>query len=62
MKFNKEQREGLARVCDTLAVTSIVGAVVGATGHSPLLTMEVVVLIAISPVLLVIGYLFRNQK
>jgi ABC-type uncharacterized transport system ATPase subunit len=62
MNFNKEQREGLARICDTLAVTAIVGAVVGATGHSPLQTIEIGVLIVISPVLIIVGYLFRRQK
>jgi hypothetical protein len=62
MNFNKEQREGLARVCDTLAVTAIIGAVVGATGHSPLQAVEIGVLIAISPVLLAVGYFFRRQK
>lgn len=62
MNFNKEQREGLARICDTLAVTAIVGAIVGATGHSPLQALEIGVLIVISPVLIVVGYLFRRQK
>lgn len=62
MNFNKEQREGLARICDTLAVTAIVGAIVGATGHSPLQSIEIGVLIAISPVLIFVGYLFRKQK
>jgi hypothetical protein len=62
MNFNKEQREGFARVCDTLAITSIIGAVVGATGHSPLQSIEIGVLIVISPALLFIGYLFRRQK
>jgi hypothetical protein len=62
MKFNKEQREGFARVCDTLAVSSIVGVVVGATGHSPLLPIEIAVLIAVTPALLLTGYLFRRQK
>lgn len=60
MKFNKEQREGFARACDTLAVTSIVGAVVGITGHSPLQTVEVWGLIAVAPALFAIGFFFRK--
>jgi hypothetical protein len=60
MKFNKEQREGFARACDTLAVTAIVGAVVGATGHSPLQTLEIWGLIIVSPLLFAVGYAFRR--
>lgn len=60
MKFNKEQREGFARACDTLAVTAIVGAVVGATGHSPLQTLEIWALIVVAPLLFAVGYVFRK--
>jgi hypothetical protein len=60
MKFNKEQREGFARACDTLAVTAIVGAVVGATGHSPLQVLEIWGLIIVSPLLFAVGYVFRR--
>jgi hypothetical protein len=41
MKFNKEQREGMARSLDTLGTTSIVGAAVGITGHSALTVFEI---------------------
>jgi hypothetical protein len=60
MKFNKEQREGFARACDTMAVTAIVGAVVGATGHSPLQPLEIWCLIVVAPLLFAVGYVFRR--
>lgn len=60
VKFNKEQREGFARACDTLAVTAVVGAIVGATGHSPLQTIEILGLIVASLLLFLIGFFFRR--
>lgn len=62
MNFSKEQKEGIARVLDTLAVSALIGAVVGSTGHSPLSTAEIAFLFAGTPILLVFGYLLRSQK
>jgi hypothetical protein len=60
MKFNKEQREGLARFCDTLAASATVGSIVGATGHSALQNIEICGLIIVTPLLLAIGYKIRR--
>ena len=62
IKFNKEQCEGFAKAFDTLAVTSIVGAVVAITGHSRLQAIEICGLIVITPVLFAVGYIFRSTK
>ena len=60
INFNKEQREGFAKACDTLAVTSIVGATVAITGHSNLLAVEIYGLITMVPVFFAVGYFFRR--
>jgi len=60
IKFNKEQREGFARACDTLAVTSIVGAAVAITGHSQLQIIEICGLIIVTPVLFALGCYLRS--
>lgn len=60
VKISKEQKEGLARFVDTLAVSAIIGAVVGATGHSPLTAIEVIGLVVASPILLGFGFLLRR--
>lgn len=61
MQFSKEQKEGFARVLDTLAVSALIGAVVGSTGHSPLSTVEIVVLFAMCPILLGMSFFLRKQ-
>lgn len=60
MIFSKEQKEGFARVLDTLAVSALIGAVVGSTGHSPLSTTEIIVLFAMCPILLGMSFLLRK--
>jgi hypothetical protein len=52
MKFSKEQYEGFARFIDTIAASALIGGIVGATGHSPLSTTEIVTLLGICPILL----------
>ena len=60
--FNKEQREGFAKVFDNLAVTSFVGAIVGITGHSHLQTLEIWCLITAMSALLLVAYFLRSTK
>lgn len=61
-KWNKEQREGLAKFCDTLAVSAVIATVVAVTGHSNLQAGEICGLIALSPILLAISYFLRSTK
>jgi uncharacterized membrane protein len=61
MRFNKAQNEGFARACDTLAVSAIIGAIVGITGHSFLLMIEIFGLMIASWLLLTAGYFFRRK-
>jgi hypothetical protein len=60
MRFNKEQKEGLARVQDTLAVSAMIGVVLGVTGHSQLTNIEIALLISVSLVLVVTSLFIRK--
>jgi len=62
MRFAKEQKEGIARVLDTLAVSALIGAVVGSTGHSPLSTIEIATLFVICPILLTFAFFLRRPS
>jgi hypothetical protein len=59
-RFSKEQKEGLARFIDAIAAASFVGAVVGATGHSPLSGLEIGVLFVACPILLTFSWILRK--
>ena len=60
IKGNKEKREGFAKACDTLAVSSNIGAVVGITGHSQLQVLEIWCLIAAAMALFRAAFLVRR--
>jgi hypothetical protein len=62
MKFSKEQSEGLARFLDTLAASAVIGAVVGATGHSNLSLGEIIGLLTLCPTLLSMSIYLRRPK
>jgi hypothetical protein len=62
MKISKEQREGIARSMDTLATSSVVGAVLGATGHSAVTPTEVLSLSALAALLYVLGFFVRSPQ
>jgi len=59
---NKEQREGLARLFDTLTASAIIGVVVGLSGHTALTLREIIALGMACPVLLTFSFLLRRQK
>jgi hypothetical protein len=61
MRFNSAQKEGLARVIDTLITSAVIGALVGVTGHSALSQVEIVCLIAACPSLYLCSYLLRGN-
>jgi hypothetical protein len=59
-QYTKEQREGLARLLDTIAASAFVGGVVGLAGHSLISPMEVVVLFVVYPILLTFAWKLRR--
>jgi hypothetical protein len=60
MKISKEQREAIARTLDTLATSSVIGGVVGYTGHTVVSTAELVLLGVSAVILYVLGFLLRS--
>jgi len=60
---NKEQREGLARVFDTLSASSIIGIVVGLAGYGSISLRDIALLsVAILPMLMFSWFLRRTPK
>jgi hypothetical protein len=47
---------------DTLATSSVIGGVVGYTGHTVVSTVELVLLGVSAVILYVLGFLLRSQK
>lgn len=60
MKFNKDQREGLAKVADNLATASMVAAIVGGMVDQKIGWVTVVALVILCLVLLSIAFWFRK--
>jgi len=56
----KEQKEGVARVFDTLAASAIIGVAVGASGHSIVSLLEIGLMCTVCPVLLGCSWLLRR--
>jgi len=59
---SKEQLEGVARVFDTLAASSIIAAVVGFTGHGLMTSLEMIGLVVLAPLLLAFAWTLRGTK
>jgi len=59
---SKEQREGIARVFDTVAASSIIGAVVGLAGYGAIKPRDIVLLLAAIPALLAFSWFLRGAK
>jgi len=62
VKASKEQKEGVARVFDTLAASSVIGAVLGITGHGVMSLLEIGCLLMLTPILLTSGWFLRGSK
>jgi len=60
IKASKEQKEGVARVFDMLAASSIIGAVAGITGHGVITSLEISCLIVLAPILLAFAWVVRG--
>jgi len=60
IKATKEQREGVARVFDTLAASSVIGVALGITGHGVMSAIEMGCLFVLTPILLASGWVLRG--
>jgi len=60
--MNKEQREGIARVLDTLAIATVITYTTGITGRLHLDLWEQVALLSIAGCALTLGFLLRGES
>jgi undecaprenyl pyrophosphate phosphatase UppP len=60
--FNKEQREGLAKVADNLATATIVATLLGGFVDKKIGSFEITVLISVAVTFLVTSYIFRRSE
>jgi|GEM_PF-1095186 len=59
---SKEQKEGVARVFDTITASSIIGAVVGIAGYGSVGVRDIVLLLAATPALLMFSWVLREAE
>lgn len=59
-RYSKEQKEGLARFFDSIAAASLIGAIVGLTGHSSINAWEIAILFIACPILLLLTWRLRR--
>ncbi|MDD5388962.1 MAG: hypothetical protein PHD37_06435 [Gallionellaceae bacterium] len=62
MKFNKDQREGLAKVADNLATACMITAIVGGLVDQKIGWVTAMLLLAMFVVLLSVAYILRFEK
>ncbi|MBP3194552.1 MAG: hypothetical protein J6M05_02645 [Cardiobacteriaceae bacterium] len=60
--FNNDQIEGVARICDTLTASAIIGFIVGTTRHGHLNKAELFYLFLLFLVLFYFSLLLRRYK
>jgi hypothetical protein len=58
--FNKEQREGLAKVVDNVATASVVAALLGGFIDKKVTIIGVLVLIFLAIIFLIVSYILRK--
>jgi len=59
---SKEQKEGIARVFDTITASSIIAAVVGMAGYGAIKERDIVLLCVLVPALFVCSWFLRSPK
>jgi len=63
ISFNKEQKEGLAKFLDSLSAASVIGGVIGSTGHNTISIAETTMLFLVAIIMLLLSlYLRANIK
>lgn len=58
--FNKEQREGLAKVADNVATASVVAALLGGFVDKKVTIVGILVLIFLAIIFLIVSYILRK--
>jgi len=57
---SKEQKEGVARVFDTLTASAVIGVVVGLAGYGAIIHRDIVLLAVATPVMLAFSWSLRR--
>ncbi|MDD5267640.1 MAG: hypothetical protein PHO08_10990 [Methylococcales bacterium] len=60
--FNKDQREGLAKVADNVATASVVAALLGGFVDKKVTIVGVLVLIFLAIIFLIVSYILRKGE
>lgn len=60
--FNKDQREGLAKVSDNVATASVLAALLGGFVEEKITIIGVLILIVLSVVFLMVSYILRKGE
>jgi hypothetical protein len=60
--FNKDQREGLAKVSDNVATASVIAALLGGFVEEKITIIGVLILIVLSVVFLMVSYILRKGE
>ncbi len=58
--FNKEQREGLAKVADNVATASVIAALLGGFVDKKVTLVGVLMLIFLAIIFLIVSYILRK--
>jgi len=58
--FNKEQREGLAKVSDNIATASVIAALLGGFVDQKVTIIGVLILIFLAIIFLIVSYILRK--
>jgi len=59
---SKEQKEGLARVFDTLAASALIASVVGLAGYGAISGRDIALLCALCPIILASAWRLRRPS
>jgi len=59
---SKEQKEGVARVFDTITASAIIGMAIGLSGHSDMTIREILSLAGLCPILFTSSWILRSPS
>lgn len=61
IKFNKEQKEGLAKFLDSLSAAAVIGGIVGIAKQPSIPTIQIVALFIVAAVMLFLSLFLRDH-
>lgn len=61
IKFNKEQKEGLAKFLDSLSAAAVIGGIVGIAKQPSIPLLQIIALFIVAAVMLFLSLFLRNH-